>query len=170
MTGWRTELRSYWGYCSDSECVVYDSMSVCGTMITLVRTSVSISAIMALLAMAAAGPPPCSLNGVLDAKGACVCDPPWSGPQCETMGFRPVRFPQGYGMHPNKTTWGGNILTDPNGQFHLFVSAMTNGCGLGDWSSNSRIGKQRIRPRLKYSPRFSVLLPLTSRTLDRVHL
>jgi hypothetical protein len=53
-------------------------------------------------------------------------------------------MPQGYGMDPNKTTWGGNILPENDGdgntqRFHLYVSAMTNDCGLGHWSSNSRI-------------------------------
>jgi hypothetical protein len=49
--------------------------------------------------------PPCSLNGVL-VNGVCVCDAPWSDENCETMNFRPVKFPQGYGMAPiNKTTW-----------------------------------------------------------------
>ena len=144
--------------------------------------------------------PPCSLNGDL-VRGQCVCDPPWSGPDCETMNFKPLAMPTGYGMTPNKTTWGGNILHDvlftlwldpapgprarcfptsrrprarlgvavffklysiagltgvpaircqpanpprPDArrqgqQYHLFASAMTNGCGLGQWSSNSRI-------------------------------
>merc|ERR1719272_2645874 len=54
------------------------------------------------------------------------------------MNFKPLAMPTGYGMTPNKTTWGGNILHDGQ-QYHLFASAMTNGCGLGRWSSNSRI-------------------------------
>ena len=73
----------------------------------------------------------CSLNGVCSA-GACACDKPWGGLSCGTLGFKPVSLPQGYGMvWPNKTTWGGNVLHDKDGdgQYHLFASAMTNGCG-----------------------------------------
>eukprot|EP00729_Bicosta_minor_P018296 gene18296-15360_t len=59
------------------------------------------------------------------------------------MLFKPVTYPQGYGFKPNKTTWGGNVLEDVSGKtgyrYHLFASAMTNGCGLGAWSSNSRV-------------------------------
>merc|ERR1712130_182423 len=71
--------------------------------------------------------------------GVCACDPPWAGNACGQMMFKPVMMPQGYGMIPNKTTWGGNILTVDGKRFHMYVSAMTNDCGLGDWSSNSRI-------------------------------
>lgn len=85
------------------------------------------------------GVPPCSLNGDLIGH-VCVCDPPWSGPECATLNFKPVSFPQGYGMAPNLTTWGGNAIRDVNtGKYHIFVSAMTNGCPLRNWVSNSRI-------------------------------
>lgn len=80
----------------------------------------------------------CSLNGKCN-SGSCICDRPWTGDACGQLSFRPVTMPQGYGMSPNKTTWGGNILTGDDQHFHLYVSAMTNECGLGHWSSNSRI-------------------------------
>jgi hypothetical protein len=81
----------------------------------------------------------CSLNGALT-NGVCVCDKPWSGPECGTMNFKPVSFPQGYGMAPNLTTWGGNTIHDPTaGRWHMYVSAMTNGCPLSTWGHNSRI-------------------------------
>jgi hypothetical protein len=32
------------------------------------------------------------------------------------MLFKPVTFPQGYGIKPNKTTWGGNVLEDVAGK------------------------------------------------------
>eukprot|EP00911_Craspedida_sp_UC1_P001909 UC1_evm2s1466 len=106
-------------------------------------------------------PPPCSLNGVLKEvivnhntsslttattattttkTQQCVCDKPWSGPNCETMRFKPVSLPQGYGMRPAKTTWGGNVIFDnDSNKYHLFVSAMTNNCTLQHWGRNSRI-------------------------------
>jgi len=81
----------------------------------------------------------CSLNGEKKG-GACVCDKPWSGPECSTLNFKPVTFPQGYGMAPKLTSWGGNAIEDPKtGKFHIFVSAMTNNCTLQTWGKNSRI-------------------------------
>ena len=81
--------------------------------------------------------PPCSLNGEL-VGGSCVCDKPWTGPDCSSLSFQPVTFPQGYGMSPNVTSWGGNAIFDDS-MYHIFVSVMTNGCPLQKWTTNSRI-------------------------------
>ncbi len=55
----------------------------------------------------------------------------WGGEQCNLLQFQPVAFPQGYGMTPNLTSWGGNIVPDPSGtSYHLFAAEMVNGCGL----------------------------------------
>jgi len=80
----------------------------------------------------------CSLNGVCTG-GHCVCDKPWSGAACETLNFLPVKFPQGYGMTPNVTTWGGGIIDGGDGKHHMYVSRMTNDCKLNAWTKNSRI-------------------------------
>ena len=53
----------------------------------------------------------CSLNGVCTG-GSCACDKPWSGAACESMNFKATTFPQGYGMSPNVTTWGGGSIYD----------------------------------------------------------
>eukprot|EP01047_Picozoa_sp_COSAG01_P022109 COSAG01_NODE_1304_length_10809_cov_2.635387_4_plen_554_part_00 len=37
------------------------------------------------------------------------------------------------------STWGGNVVRDPKGNFHLFAAAMTLGCNLGAWTSNSEV-------------------------------
>jgi hypothetical protein len=100
-------------------------------------------------------PPPCSLNGVLLVKKnedgdvdydnkECLCDAPWSGPDCSTLTFEPLpslsSFPQGYGMAPNVTSWGGGVIySNDDGMYHLFVAAMTNQCTLRYWTTNSRI-------------------------------
>jgi hypothetical protein len=56
------------------------------------------------------------------------------------MNFKPVTFPQGYGMAPKLTSWGGNAIQDPKtGKYHIYVSAMTNNCSLQTWGKNSRI-------------------------------
>ena len=99
----------------------------------------------------------CSLNGACTA-GACECAAPWHGPGCELLRFRPSSFPQGYGMAPNLTTWGGGAIYDTGTKkYHSYISSMTNDCGLetycplppaplmptdGDgrrWTQNSRI-------------------------------
>ena len=56
------------------------------------------------------------------------------------MKFKPVRFPQGYGMAPNTTSWGGGVIYEPSTKkHHIYVSRMTNDCTLRTWTSNSRI-------------------------------
>eukprot|EP01062_Namystynia_karyoxenos_P015553 TRINITY_DN15641_c0_g1_i1.p2 TRINITY_DN15641_c0_g1~~TRINITY_DN15641_c0_g1_i1.p2 ORF type:complete len:508 (+),score=161.14 TRINITY_DN15641_c0_g1_i1:98-1525(+) len=79
----------------------------------------------------------CSLNGEC-VGGLCHCDPPWSGGVCDVMSFAEVSFPQGYGMQPNVTTWGGGIIAEGD-KYHLYVAAMTNDCPLQTWTSNSRV-------------------------------
>ena len=87
----------------------------------------------------------CSLNGVCNNGSnnngsVCICDKPWKGPNCELLDVLPVKFPQGYGMTPNTTTWGGGIIHHGSGDtYHLFVSRMANDCLLEDWITNSRI-------------------------------
>ena len=74
----------------------------------------------------------CSLNGLCTA-GSCACDKPWSGPGCEKMNFKPVTFPQGYGMAPNLTSWGGGAIYEPaTKKYHAYISVMTNDCLLKD--------------------------------------
>ena len=55
------------------------------------RASLLAAVLGAAAAKSAAPPPapPCSLNGVLDAAGACVCDAPWIGAECELLDERP---------------------------------------------------------------------------------
>ena len=79
----------------------------------------------------------CSLNGFC-ISGECKCDKPWSGSSCGVMGFQPISWPQGYGMAPNATTWGGGVIFDGK-EYHMFVSRMTNDCPLSTWTKNSRI-------------------------------
>ena len=66
--------------------------------------------------------------------------PPWRGPGCEVMAFKPVELPQGYGMAPNLTSWGGGAIYDKaTRKYHSYISAMTNDCLLDTWTKNSRI-------------------------------
>ena len=82
----------------------------------------------------------CSLNGVCSPSTAvCVCDRPWAGASCGRLLFKAVSFPQGYGMAPNLTAWGGGAIRNPkDGRYHAFIHTVAHGCPLA-CGDNSRI-------------------------------
>ena len=107
---------------------------------------------------AGASPPPpvlnsadvaCSLNGAVGANGACACFQGWkngANASCELLSIAPMAAPTrdawtaAYGMHPNVSSWGGNIIVDNDaGLAHLFVSEIAGGCNLHEWVSHSTI-------------------------------
>jgi hypothetical protein len=71
----------------------------------------------------------CNLNGFCVA-GECNCQNPWYGPNCEELAYAltPASgkslFDSG-ASHNN--TWGGPIMTAPDGAFHIFVPLYRNG-------------------------------------------
>ena len=64
----------------------------------------------------------CSLNGALNATGVCECNRPWVGTNCSLLARQPALPDAAYGVQPNASTWGGNVVrgTD-DGLYHLFV-------------------------------------------------
>lgn len=91
--------------------------------------------VQTLHAMCTFKPPP----ALFDAYVSCVRMLGWRGccralhhsvshPNVVLMGVYATRF----GMYDGIPTLIGH-------RYHLFASAMTNGCGLGAWSSNSRV-------------------------------
>jgi hypothetical protein len=40
-----------------------------------------------------------------------------------------------YGFSPNVSSWGGNIVLDDEGTYHLYVSEMVGDCGLKTWGA-----------------------------------
>ena len=65
----------------------------------------------------------CSLNGICK-SGACVCDVPWTGAQCETMAFAastPATGKNLYNTSDPRNTWNGPIVTGPDGVYHIYV-------------------------------------------------
>lgn len=38
----------------------------------------------------------------------------------------------------NTTSWGGSVLQDGD-TYHMFVAEMSNGCGMGTWTTNSQV-------------------------------
>lgn len=84
----------------------------------------------------------CSLNGVCEASGKCVCFAGWRGHNCQYLALAPLPPIAGYGQSPNVTSWGGSIYhnsSDTNGQYHLYVTEEVNGKGLASWVTNSII-------------------------------
>lgn len=83
----------------------------------------------------------CSLNGACVA-GECACNPAWSGKRCETLELLPATRGAGYrGLDGGKNTssWGGAVLRDDSGKYHMWAAEMTDHCGIGAWAQNSRI-------------------------------
>lgn len=71
----------------------------------------------------------CNLNGICEG-GECNCANPWYGPNCENLAFAMTPasgkslFDSG-ASHNN--TWGGPIMTAPDGTYHLFSPLYRNG-------------------------------------------
>ena len=97
----------------------------------------------------------CNLNGDC-ISGNCVCWKPWAGQSCESLAFAPAHPIAAYGMMPKVTSWGGNALFI-DGEWHLFVAEMANGCGLSTWGVNSQV-VDSITPLEPYSS--GALIPL----------
>ena len=45
------------------------------------------------------------------------------------------------------TSWGGSVVKDTAGQYHMYLAEMANGCGMNTWSTNSIIRWVRIAER-----------------------
>jgi hypothetical protein len=88
----------------------------------------------------------CSLNGRCDiASGQCVCDPGWKGPQCATLDLlpaKPLSARAGYQQVDgglNTSSWGGAVLRDDNGQYHMYNAEFVNHMPVGMWKDASRV-------------------------------
>lgn len=71
----------------------------------------------------------CSLNGVCEG-GSCSCANPWYGPFCESLAFAmtPASGKSLFDSGASRNnTWGGPIMTAPDGRFHLFSPLYRNG-------------------------------------------
>ena len=95
-----------------------------------------------LLGLACTTEHDCSLNGRC-VGGACTCYAPWSTANGDTLGCGRLDTLPGpklgaYGQQPHLASWGGNAILH-EGQYHLFVSSMTEGCGLSAWPSNMQV-------------------------------
>ena len=65
----------------------------------------------------------CSLNGVCNSEGVCVCDPGWKGDKCNQLRLKPPNRQEPYGYYnASLPTWGGNVIFE-NGLYHAFLTA-----------------------------------------------
>ncbi|KAK3241487.1 hypothetical protein CYMTET_48754 [Cymbomonas tetramitiformis] len=90
----------------------------------------------------------CELNGVCVSgwSGAwCSCYHGWRGSHCEILDLLPASAHSGYrrvstASGQRVSSWGGSVLFDERRRlWTLFVSEMTNFCGIASWKTNSRI-------------------------------
>lgn len=125
----------------------------------------------------------CSLNGVCTREYSghnetmqlkvCKCDPGWFGEDCGRLDLTPAKKDAGYNhinytepkfIGPNgNSSWGGNILQDPNDRklFHMFADQFGHGCGLSGWRPHSTIirAESRTGPQGPYHYAETVATP-----------
>jgi len=83
----------------------------------------------------------CQLNGEC-LQGLCVCDPAWGKADCSELQLLPSPAAPAY--PPPKlfnvtSSWGGSVVRDDDGKYHMFVSEFAEDCGLKSWATNSMI-------------------------------
>ena len=84
----------------------------------------------------------CSWNGECSASGVCMCRSAWKGESCETLNVVPG--PRGLGYQHREadgqrvSSWGGAVMRDDDGVYHMLVSEMAAHAGMTPWPCNSR--------------------------------
>eukprot|EP01046_Picozoa_sp_COSAG06_P004846 COSAG06_NODE_209_length_20178_cov_4.309478_9_plen_504_part_00 len=73
-------------------------------------------------------------------SGRCQCVTGWTGARCGSLDFAPRSARVAYARDPTEWTWGGSMIRSAKtGEFHLFSSALTNGCGIQHYCANSQV-------------------------------
>ena len=83
----------------------------------------------------------CSFNGVC-ANAECRCLPAWHGPSCERLSLLPTPANAGYGASDaggELTSWGGAVLQDESGLWHMWASELLGHCDMAFWLGNSQV-------------------------------
>ena len=79
----------------------------------------------------------CGYNGACTG-GACRCEPPWTGPECQVLRLKDVA--PGSGLREDATsTWGGSVLYGDDGRLYMYAAEMVAHCGIQAWTRNSRV-------------------------------
>jgi hypothetical protein len=89
----------------------------------------------------------CNRNGVIagaSGGGRCRCDAAWRGGTCSELAFLPAAGSTLGTIYPGRnsnttSSWGGTLTHGADGMWHLLVSEVSLGCGLGSWQRNSLI-------------------------------
>lgn len=75
-------------------------------------------------------PSPCSLNGICSSAGTCSCDLGWRGTDCSALNLGPAAASNGY-RQPGVSSWGGSVIHDGKGTYHMFVAGILTQRGQG---------------------------------------
>ena len=78
----------------------------------------------------------CSLNGLCLTR-TCKCDPGWNGNDCGVLAIKATPLGAGF-QQPNTSSWGGSVIKGP-AKWHMYLSRMSESCGLTSWATNSEI-------------------------------
>eukprot|EP01084_Bolivina_argentea_P194048 332899_1 len=66
----------------------------------------------------------CSYNGKC-MNDECVCNPQWMGPHCAVLHLLPTNKEYGYQYVLNDqhvSSWGGPVVRDDDGDYHMFAA------------------------------------------------
>ena len=84
----------------------------------------------------------CSYNGRC-VRLVCECYSQWMGKYCNQLRLAPTDSNAGLqsldAQGRRISTWGGSVVRDQDGTYHMWASEMINSCGIVVWLSNSRI-------------------------------
>ena len=123
----------------------------------------------------------CNMAGVCDVEtGLCACDQGWTGGNCSRIDFALAAPPchEG-GLCLNSThlreddvgyastftsSWGGDVVIDDDGNWHMFAAAFQKNAALGKWLEQSRIvhAISKSGPLGPYLAQDIVLAPLAN--------
>ena len=86
----------------------------------------------------------CSYNGVCDVHShVCFCQEGWLGEYCQQLALLPANNHSGLNLFHNvnpTSTWGGSVLySEEDGLYHMWVSELSNSCGIHQWLGQSII-------------------------------
>lgn len=84
----------------------------------------------------------CSLNGRCNASRECECNVGWKGSYCQMLDLEPAYNGSGlqsYLDNNRTSSWGGSVLVDDEGVWHMWYSEITHHCGIHRWLTNSQV-------------------------------
>ena len=81
----------------------------------------------------------CNLGGIcIEDTKTCQCSKEWTGDDCGRLNLLPAELDNGF-QPPDSSSWGGKVVEDSSGEYHMYVTVMAGKCGLTTWKSNSEV-------------------------------